>query len=179
MNTYEDFESIQDHLPEEGDSVVIFRRDGKLFAMPGEDFDDFDSSSDSEEFDDEIMGKLIVLNERLRMGGGKIWWFFLFISFLGSTFLWKYMGIGWSQWYVHIMLVIAIFMGCRYCTDALQMRLFKTGAGDKLKEIINMLEISESIILTKLYKTESLYCLADTLKKYLAIHGSLYQKKKS
>lgn len=92
---YEELEQLADYLPEEGESVVITRRDGELVCHAASPESYRDGIADAE-----LYGRLVVANERLSgLSAGPFWMCFLAAFGLCVAFF-ELTGVGWRGWYI-------------------------------------------------------------------------------
>jgi len=110
MNTpFEDLEYLADYLPDEGEAMLVSRRDGELVCEP------FAQETGREGIaDPEFYGRLIQASERLSMQSTLPLWVCLIGCFWGCVALHMLTGIGWVGAFFDIGLVMMALMG-GYC----------------------------------------------------------------
>ena len=116
---FEELEYLSDYLPDEGESVLISRRDGELVCLSCASDGMRDGIADPE-----LYGLLVECNERLSMRAGQPLWVTSFAAFAGLVMLFTVGGLGWSSWFV---VPGAVFVGLWICYSwirARQLRLF-------------------------------------------------------
>lgn len=110
MNTpFEDLEYLADYLPEEGETMIVSRRDGELVCEP------FSQEAGREGITDpEFYGRLVQASERLSMQGTLPLWVCLVACFWCCVAFHYFTGIGWSGAFLDIgMAMMALMIG--YC----------------------------------------------------------------
>lgn len=189
--TYEDFESIQDYLPDqEGDSVTIYRRGGRLHSVPqrgkgdedeyNDDWDtDFSTFGDEFDFDDgflddEFQGRLLVVDEQVKMARGMSIvspiFFFLFYAILFSFF-------GLPQWFVSVWIVaLTLWLSWRI-KERFELSAFKEHGVKVVQEVILETGISEHAILSQLSGDSEFGYIYENLRRYLAQENNLFSEK--
>ncbi len=110
MNTpFEDLEYLADYLPEEGETMIVSRRDGELVCEP------FAHEAGREGITDpEFYGRLVQASERLSMQGTMPLWVCLVTCFWCCVAFHLVTGIRWSGAFLDVgMAMMALMIG--YC----------------------------------------------------------------
>ncbi len=135
MNTpFEDLEYLADFIPEEGETMIVSRRDGELVCEP------FAQETGREGITDpEFYGRLVQASERLSLQGTMPLWVCLVTCFWCCVAFHLITGIGWAGAFLDIgMAMMALMIG--YCwIRARHQRMFQT-------EIRPMLELGKSAV---------------------------------
>jgi len=110
MNTpFEDLEYLADYLPDEGESMLVSRRDGELVCEP------LARDAGREGITDpELYGRLVQANERLNMQGTLPLWVSLIGCFWFCVLFHVVTGIGWQGSFIDIGMVMMSMMA-GYC----------------------------------------------------------------
>ena len=90
---FEELEYLADYLPEEGESILVARRDGELVCHPWRG----DSLRDGIE-DDELYGLLVQANERLNSLAALPLWGAGVGAFWGLTAIYTIGQLSWTSW---------------------------------------------------------------------------------
>ena len=104
---FEELEFLADHLPDEGEAVVVVRRDGELVCEP--------LARDTQRqggVDPEFYGRLVQANERLNGRGALPLWTCGVAAFWTCVALHKVAGLGWTWWSLDVGLVLLALLGC-------------------------------------------------------------------
>lgn len=107
FSPFEELEYLSDHLPEEGEAVLVTRQAGELVCKP------WNQNSLREGIHDpQLYGFLVHANERLSAVGMLPVWLaaagLLWIVLLLHGFF----GIGWERWYLTPGLFVPLLLGC-------------------------------------------------------------------
>jgi hypothetical protein len=92
---FEDLELLADFLPDEGESVVVSRRDGDLVCEPLHAEGYRNGITDAE-----LYGRLVLANEQLTSLNAVPYWTCLFAGFGACVAFFELTGVGWNGWYV-------------------------------------------------------------------------------
>lgn len=124
---FEELEYLSDYLPEEGESVVVSRRDGELLceSVLGGQFRDGIS-------DPEFYGRLVQCNERLSDLSATPMWTCVALWFWICVVAHQLTGFGWEGWYLDVGIGMIALIACIAWIRRRQSMLF-------LKEIRPML----------------------------------------
>jgi hypothetical protein len=107
FSPFEELEHLAEHLPDEGECLLISRRDGELVYEPFRRDDLRDGVDEAN-----LYGRLVQANERLNsLGTFPIWvsaLFFVTCSVVGhATF-----GNSWPVWYWYMLPLLGVFTLC-------------------------------------------------------------------
>ena len=116
---FEELEYLSEYLPDEGESVLISRKDGELVCLNCAADGMRDGVAEAE-----LYGLLIECNERLSMRAAQPLWVTSFVTFAGLVLLFTVGGLGWSSWFVVPGAVFLSLWICYGWIRARQMRLF-------------------------------------------------------
>ena len=116
---FEELEYLSDYLPDEGESVLISRKDGELVCLscPAEGLRDGIAEA-------ELYGLLVECNERLSIRAAQPLWVTSFVAFSGLVVLFTLGGLGWSSWFAVPAAVFVSLWVCYSWIRVRQMRLF-------------------------------------------------------
>jgi hypothetical protein len=107
MNSpFEELEYLADHLPDEGEAVVLVRRDGELVCEP------YAREPQRSGIDPEFYGRLVQANERLDAQGAVPLWTAAVVVFWLCVALHKAVGLGWQWWSLDAGLLLLGVLGC-------------------------------------------------------------------
>lgn len=108
MNTpFEDLEYLADYLPEEGETVVVTRRDGELVCHQVAS-----ETAQAGVADAELYGRLILANERLTDLALVPMWVCLLAAFGIDIAFFQLSGVGWHGWYVAVGIAAVAGLTC-------------------------------------------------------------------
>ena len=125
---FEEIEQLADLLPEEGEALLLSRRDGELVCEP------FRPDAIREGLTDaELYGRLVQANERLDALTRWPLWVTAAAVFAECTAWHLWTGVSWQGWYVDVgMILIGVMTSVRWIHWR-QLKLFRT-------QILPMLE---------------------------------------
>ena len=125
---FEEIEQLADLLPEEGEALLLSRRDGELVCEP------FRPDAIREGLTDaELYGRLVQANERLDALTRWPLWVTAAILFAACTLWHLGTGISWRGWYVDVGMILVGVMASVRWIHSRQLNLFRT-------QILPMLE---------------------------------------
>jgi hypothetical protein len=116
---FEELEYLAEYLPDEGESVLISRKDGELVcevAGPAGLRDGIDEA--------ELYGLLVECNERLSLRASQPLWVVSFVTFAGLVAVYTMAGLGWSSWFLAPGAAFVALWVCSTWIRARQSRLF-------------------------------------------------------
>lgn len=104
---FEELEYLADYLPDEGESVVVSRREGELVCESTFHGQFHDGISDPE-----FYGRLVQCNERLnQLSAGPLWWAVI-LGFWLCVVVHKLTRLGWEGWYLDVGVGLMVMMAC-------------------------------------------------------------------
>lgn len=104
---FEELEYLADHLPDEGEAVVVVRRDGELCCEPYSR-----EAARQAGIDAEFYGRLVQANERLNAQGALPIWTCGVAAFWICVLLHKAAGLGWVWWSLDIGVALLAVLAC-------------------------------------------------------------------
>lgn len=116
---FEELEYLSEYLPDEGESVLISRKDGELVcqACGAEGLRDGIDEA-------ELYGLLVECNERLSMRAAQPLWATSLLTFSGLVALFTAGGLSWSSWFVVPGAIFLALWVCYSWIRTRQLRLF-------------------------------------------------------
>ena len=114
---FEELEYLSEYLPDEGESVLISRKDGELVcqACGAEGLRDGIDEA-------ELYGLLVECNERLSMRAAQPLWVTSLVAFAGLVAVFTLGGLGWTSWF---LVPGAVFLALWVCYGWIRMRQLK------------------------------------------------------
>lgn len=162
MNTpFEDLEYLADYLPEEGEAMLVTRRDGELNCEPFSGDPSRDGVADPE-----LYGRLIQASERLNLlGTMPLWvclisWFWLCVAFHVGT------GISWAGWYLDVGTGIMTLMGGLCWIRFRQRRLFEQEVRPMLEREIRRNNMQQYVLIGAIRQHPEMRSLMDELSRW-------------
>jgi hypothetical protein len=159
MNTpFEDLEYLADYLPDEGESVVLTRRDGELVCQS------VAASSAPEGISDaELYGRLVLSNERLvALALVPVWSCLLGGLAVGGA-LFHFSGLGLEAWYVALGLAaLASLVGSSW-TVVRRRKLFQRAIRPMLENQMRRRRCSPFLMIGAVRQHPELACLLTEL----------------
>jgi hypothetical protein len=117
---YEELEYLAEHLPDEGEALLVRREGGELHCEP------MATDSLRDGIDDvELYGRLVQANERLNSQGTLPLWSAAVGVTLLAIAIYRGFGLGWTEWFVLPMLSLLALFGCFHWIRARQRALFE------------------------------------------------------
>ena len=104
---FEELEYLADHLPDEGEAVVVVRRDGELLCEPYSR-----EAARQAGIDTEFYGRLVQANERLNGQGALPIWACSVAAFWVCVLLHKAGGLGWIWWSLDLGVALSALLAC-------------------------------------------------------------------
>jgi hypothetical protein len=95
FSPYEELEFLADHLPGEGEAVLISREDGALVCKPWQN-----GNLREGVYDPDLYGRLVEANERLNNAGTLPLWVGLGVQVWIVILLHGIFKLGWEHWYM-------------------------------------------------------------------------------
>lgn len=121
MNTpYEELEYLADYLPDEGEAVLVTRREGELVCESYQRESTVPGLSDPE-----FYGRLVQANERLNTVGARPLWASVLFLFWACVAVHQVGGLGWEGWPYDAGLALMTPAGCFAWIKARQARVFR------------------------------------------------------
>jgi len=115
---FEDLEYLADYLPEEGEAVIVARRDGELVCEP------YSATSSETTLDPELYGRLVHANVRLAAVGTTPLGVSVIAAFALCVAIHQIFQLGWNWWYVDVgIILLTLLCGARWIEER-QKRLF-------------------------------------------------------
>src|SRR5262249_47685792 len=115
-------------LPDEGESLMVTRRDGELVCQTVAANSTPDGISDAE-----LYGRLVLANERLNRLGIVPLWSCGLATFAVCVAFFQLSGIGWPGWYAGAGILAVAALSCSAWIAARRDRLFR-------RDVVPMLE---------------------------------------
>lgn len=116
---FEELEYLADYLPDEGEAVLVTRKQGELVCEAFQRDGETPGISDPE-----FYGRLVQANERLNSAGAKPIWCCLLLLFWACVTGHTLSGFGWSGWYLDVGLALGAVALCFQWIRARQAKLF-------------------------------------------------------
>lgn len=157
-----DFEKIADHLPTDGEAIIVFRRDGELGVK------DCPVIPDDLLSDPEVFGRLVISNEQCRAASGTLFVPALIAILLTAGGLWKGLGLGWSWWWLHLAAVIAILGAQTALAGWLAGRAFRREVFGTIEQIRQTRRLTSPAFLAVIRQVPDLQVLARAYEQELA-----------
>lgn len=118
---FEDLEFLADYLPEEGEAVIVARRDGELVCEPFRAERARDGMIDTE-----FYGRLVHCNERLNQTRTMPFALGAMLAFALCVGYHEISQVGWRGWYVDVALIAGVILGGMLWSATRQRVLFKS-----------------------------------------------------
>ncbi len=121
MNTpFEELEYLADYLPDEGETVLMTRREGELVCEAVQRDQQPHGVTNAE-----LYGRLVQANERLDSLVTLPLWCGTVFLFWACVSVHMLAGLSWSGWYFDVGLAIAVVAGCLAWIHSRQDRFFQ------------------------------------------------------
>jgi hypothetical protein len=158
---FEELEYLADYLPEEGEAVLISRRDGELVCEPFSDDDDLRGGVANAD----LYGKLVVANERLNDQGSLPLWTCALGLFWLSVVLHNWLQLGWQFWFLVPGLGLLSLMGCVHWIRQRQRQYFVKHIWPELKATLQRDRIPFHALVGGVKQHRELRTLLDELSR--------------
>jgi hypothetical protein len=129
---FEDLEYLAEYLPEEGEAVIVARRDGELVCEPFRQERSENQTRDGL-LDVAFYGRLVQANERLNAISSLPLWVASLLTLVLCVTVHKQLNVGWTGWYYDLGIGLLILGSVLAWIQSQQGRLFR-------REIRTMLE---------------------------------------
>lgn len=116
---FEELEYLSEYLPDEGESVLISRKDGELVCQACGAGGLRDGVEEAE-----LYGLLVECNERLSMRAAQPLWVMTSATFALLVAIFTIGGLSWSSWFVVPGTIFLALWGCSTWIRIRQLRLF-------------------------------------------------------
>lgn len=161
LTPFEELEFLSEYLPEEGEAVVVSRRDGELHCDP------VMAASLRDGIDDvELYGRLVQANERLNGQGALPLW----LAGLGTihflVLLYSLTPLGWREWYLVPMAGVLALCGSFHWIRSRQRRLFREEIAPMLARETSLRGLSHYALLTGVRQHAEFRTLLDELIRW-------------
>ncbi|MFO1094480.1 MAG: hypothetical protein U0992_14425 [Planctomycetaceae bacterium] len=153
---FEELEYLSEHLPDEGESVLITRKDGELVCEPRASDGLRDGIDEAE-----LYGLLVECNERLSLRAARPLWTTSFVTFAILVSLFTIGGLGWSNWFVVPGVVFVALWGCYTWIRSRQLRLFMRELRPRIAVAIEDREIDTHALIAGMRQHVELRTLLD------------------
>jgi len=160
---FEELEYVAEHLPEEGETVVIRRECGELVCQS------MNRSSLREGIEDaELYGLLVQANERLHAAGSLPLWLSLTSLMWVGISLHFFGVLDWSQWYVLPGLALPLLFGVFHWVRQRQHKLFRQSIRPVLSQELRRRGISPLALIGGVRQHGELRTILDELVEWRA-----------
>lgn len=153
---FEELEYLSEHLPDEGESVLITRKDGELLCETRASDGLRDGIDEAE-----LYGLLVECNERLTMRAARPLWATTFVTFATLVTLFTVGGLGWSSWFLVPGAVFVALWGCFTWIRSRQLRLFARELRPRIAAAIEEREIDTHSLIAGMRQHGELRTLLD------------------
>lgn len=160
---YEELEYLAEFLPEEGEAILVARRDGDLVCEPFTEDDLRGGIANAE-----LYGRLVVANERLNEQGSLPLWVCALGIFWTGVALHNWLQLGWQFWFLVPGLGMAGLMGCVYWIRYRQRQFFIKHIWPELKVSLQRDRISFHSLIAGVKQHRELRTLLDELTRLQA-----------
>ena len=158
FSPYEELEYLADHLPDEGEAVLIARESGELVCRPVSGVDLRDGVDDAE-----LYGFLVQANERIHGAGAFPVWMCVVMIFWMTILLHGLVGIGWERWYVVPCLAFLLMVAASKWGHFRQQKLFRREILPKLQVELHRRGIAPYALMAGVRQHGELRSLLDEL----------------
>ncbi len=145
VSPFEELEYIVDYLPDEGEAVIVTRKDGELVCDPYQQESNPDPLNNTQ-----LYGRFVQANERLQ----SCCLHPILISVLGCFCLCVLMhnifDTGWKSWYLDIGIILFSITGCIQWIQRKQSHTFRTQVRPMLHWQLRMLGLDRFRIIGSL-----------------------------
>ena len=116
---FEELEYLSEYLPDEGESILVSRKDGELVCQAAGSEGLRDGIDEAE-----LYGLLVECNERLSMRATHPLWVTSLVTFTALVALFTLGGLTWSSWFVVPGAVFVALWTCYAWIRSRQLRFF-------------------------------------------------------
>lgn len=155
---FEELEYLSEYLPDEGESVLISRKDGELVCLTCESEGLRDGIAEAE-----LYGLLVECNERLSLRAALPLWITSFGAFVALIALFTLGGLGWSSWFAVPGGVFLALWVCYGWIRARQMRLFMRELRPRIDVALEERDIPQHALIAGLRQHVELRTLLDAI----------------
>lgn len=157
---FEELEQLADFLPEEGESLVVSRRDGELVCQPVYAESYRDGIADAE-----LYGRLVLANERLN-GLNAVPFWSCFLAAVGLCLaLFEWTEFGWNQWYLSVAVgAIAVLSGSTWAAYR-RRKFYREGVRSMLDSQMRRRHLSRYALVGAIRQHPELSTLLDELSR--------------
>ncbi|MDF1664754.1 MAG: hypothetical protein P1V97_23545 [Planctomycetota bacterium] len=161
--SYFDYEKISEHLPRDGEAIIVSRKDGELNVR------NCPFLPDDLVNDQHSMGRLMIANERISKTSGVLRIPSLILMFCLFGLLVS-LGIGWSFWWLYINVFTVIFAAQNWYASARKRKAFRSYALDPVEEVRAKQGVSDPAFLAVLKQMSDFQLIALCYQAHLADH---------
>ncbi len=163
-NPFEDLEYLAEFLPEEGESVIVSRRRGRLvcesYAEPAQ------TSQPTGIINREFYGRLVSINAKLQQ-----FWAVPFVVavtafFVASFLLQELAGFGWADWGVFLALGTVLITLPVFYVHWRQRQFFRTAVCPTLQQLMNDHQIDKYSLIAYLSTQRQLKGIYQALTRW-------------
>lgn len=170
--SYFDYEKISEHLPQDGEAIIVSRKDGELNVR------DCPFLPDDLVNDPHSMGRLMIANERINKASGPLW-VIAIVAILCLSGLLVTLGKGWSFWWLHLNIFVIILAAQNWFAGARQRHAFRSYVLDAVEEVRTKQGLSDPAFLALLKQMSDFQMIAQCYQAHLADHYVDPAEKKS
>ncbi|HTI50974.1 MAG TPA: hypothetical protein VL475_08485 [Planctomycetaceae bacterium] len=161
MNTpFEDLELLADFLPDEGESVMVSRRDGELVCEPLHDEGFRNGIADAE-----LYGRLVLANEQLSSLNAVPFWTCLLAGFGTCVAFFELTNVGWNGWYVGLGVAALAALTGSFWAMQRRRRYFQTRLRGMIENQIRRRHLSRCMLIGAIRQHPELSILLDELSR--------------
>lgn len=161
--SYFDYEKISEHLPRDGEAIIVSRKDGELSVR------DCPFLPNDLANDQHSMGRLMIANERISKASGPLWVLSIILVLCLSGLLIT-LGKAWSFWWLHLNLFVIVFAAQSWFSGARQRRAFRSYVLEAVEEVRAKQELSDPAFLAVLKQMSDFQMIAQCYQAHLADH---------
>ena len=163
LSPFEELEYLSDYLPEEGEAVIVSRREGELVCEPFQPESLRDGITDPR-----LYGVLVQSNERLNALGALPIWASLIGFFWGCVALGVSGLLGWQQWYLVPGAALFVLPVCIGWIRFRQHRMFSRDVLPLLEGVLRVHRIDPHSFLGAVRQHEEMRTLMDELIRWIS-----------
>jgi hypothetical protein len=167
LNRFEELEYLADYIPDEGEAVVVTRRNGELICEPARGDVREVSEPPSISLDPQLYGRLVQANERLNAVGA--WPIFASVTvwFWSCVAVHVLSGLGWHAWFLHVGLALPVAFGCHLWIRRRQERLFRTEIRPIVARLLHERDVDRYVVLGAMRQRPELRTLLDDMARWI------------